>query len=108
MLAERDILKLLSRSYDSKVEAWPRHRFIRITGDYDNCVDIVKLLFHTVKNIRTSKLDLDSNLVLHRDSTLPQTELDMAMRRQIELYTNTLVRPSRQGVSMVYVMLTGN
>ena len=108
MLAERDILKLMSRSYDSKVEAWPKSRTIRITGDYDNCVDIVKLLFHTVKNIKTSRLDLDSKLVSHRDSTLPETELDTATRQQIELYTNTLVRPSHQGVSMVYVLLTGH
>ena len=108
MLAERDILKLMSRSYDSKVEAWPSPNIIRITAEYDNCVDIVKLLVHTIKNIKTSKLDLDVNLVSHRDSTLPQTELDMATRQQIERYTNTLVRPSHQGVSMAYMMLTGN
>lgn len=108
MLAERDILKLMSRSYDSKVEAWPTARIIRITADYDNCVDIVKLLFHTVKNIKFSKLDLDSNLVSHRDSTLPQTKLDMATSQQIELYTTTLIRPTNQGVSVSYVMLTGH
>ena len=108
MLAERDILKLMSRSYDSKVEAWPTARIIRITADYDNCVDIVKLLVHTVKNIKTSNLDLDVSLVSHRKSKLPQTALDMATRQQIEGYTNTLVRPSHQGVSIAYVMLTGH
>ena len=108
MLAERDILKLISRSYDSKVEAWHKGRNIRITADYDNCVDIVKLLVHTVKNIKTSKIDLDVNPVSHRDSTLPQMELDTATREQIELYTNTVVRQSQQGVSMTYVMLTGH
>ena len=96
----------MSRSYDSKVEAWPDARIIRITADYDNCVDIVKLMFQTVKSIKTSKLDLDVNLVSHGDSTLPQTELDERTRRQIGRYTNTLVRPSNQGVSMAYVMLT--
>ena len=108
MLAERDILKLMSRSYDSKVEAWPHARIIRITADYDNCVDIVKLMFQTVKSIKTFKLDLDFSFVSHRDSKLPQTELDEYTRRQIERYTNTLVRPSNQGVSMAYVMLTGH
>ena len=109
MLAERDILKLMSRSYDSKVEAWPTACIIRITADYDNCVDIVKLLFHTVNNIKISNLNLDSNLVSHWDSTLstlPPTNLDQATSQQIELYTNTLIRPTEQGVSVSYVMLT--
>ena len=98
----------MSQSYDSKVEAWPKAKIIRITADYDSCVDIVKLLLHTVKNIKTSKLDLDVNLLSHRDSKLPQTELDMVTRQQIERYTNTLVRPSHQRVSIARVMLTGH
>ena len=101
-------MNLISRSYDSKVEARPNTRIIRITAEHDNCVDIVKLLFHTVENIKTSKLDPDVNLVSHQDSKLPQMELDMPTRQQIERYTNTIVEPSNQGVSMAYVMLTGH
>ena len=106
MLAERDILKLMSQSYDSKVEAWPAACKIRITADYDNCVDIVKLLIHTVKNIKTSKLDLDDDLVSRWDSMFPQTKLDAATWQQIDSYTNTIVRPSQEGVSMAYVIPT--
>ena len=105
MLAERRILKLMSQSYDSKVEAWPAACKIRITGDYDNCVDIVKLLIHTVKNIKTSKLGLDDDLVSRWDSVFPQkAQLDAATWQQIDSYTNTVVRPSHEGVSMAYVI----
>ena len=92
MLVERDILKLISRSYDSKVEAWPQEYIIRITSDYDNCVDIIKLLLYTLDNIKTSTIDLDVDLMSHKGSTPPPRELNDVMLRQIEEYTNTLVR----------------
>ncbi|CAD6569113.1 MAG: hypothetical protein ASARMPRED_002413 [Alectoria sarmentosa] len=89
---KRDILKLISRSYDSKVEAWPQEYIIRITSDYDNCVDIIKLLLYTLDNIKTSTIDLDVDLMSHKGSTPPPRELNDVMLRQIEEYTNTLVR----------------
>ena len=101
MLAERDILKLISRSYDSKVEAWPQHRIIRITSDYDNGVDIVRLLVHTIENIKQSNIDLDVDLISRQGSP------DRAMLRHIDEYTNTLVRYHSKGVSMAYVLSTG-
>lgn len=94
---KRDILKLISRSYDSKVEAWPGDCIIRITSDYDNCVDIFKLLIHTLENIRVSTIDLRAHSISHEGSTSFPRELNNAMLRQIEEYTNTLVRP--QGVA---------
>lgn len=102
MLAERDILKQISKSYDSKVEAWPQDRIIRITSDYDNCVEIFKLLIHTVENIKVSTIDLDNESTSRKGLTPYPRELNEAMLRQIEGYTNTLVRPqdgSRQTVS---------
>ena len=105
MLAERNILKLMSRTYDSKVEAWPREHTIRITSDYDNCVDIVKLLIHTITNIKHSKLELDVDSMSHQGSKSPRRELDGNMLQQIEGYTNTLIRPP-EAVSMACVFST--
>lgn len=108
MLAERNILKLMSRTYDSKVEAWPRDRIIRITSDYDNCVDIVKLLVHTIKNIRYTKLELDADSTSKQSSTSPRRKLNPAMLGQISEYTNTLIRSVQGTVSMAYVFSTGH
>lgn len=107
MLVERDILKLISRSYDSKVEAWPGECIIRITSDYDNCVDIFKLLIHTLENIRVSTIDLRAHSISHEGSTSFPRKLNNAMLRQIEEYTNTLVRPqgvAHEKVSMACVL----
>lgn len=103
MLAERDILKQISRSYDSKVEAWPQDRIIRITSDYDNCIEIFKLLIHTVENIKVSTIDLDDISTSRKSPKSYPRELNEDMLRQIEGYTNTLVRPqsgSRKTVSL--------
>lgn len=88
-------MKLISRSYDSKVEAWPQHHIIRITSDYDNCVDIFKLLVHTLENIRHSTINVaaDIDSTSNQDSKLSPKKLSNVMLRQIEEYTNTLVRP---------------
>lgn len=99
MLPERDILKLISGSYDSKVEAWPQDQTIRITSDYHNCVDICKLLIHTLANIRVSTIDLDADSMSHEGFSPFPRKLNDVMLRQIEKYTNTLIRP--QGVSRV-------
>ena len=104
MLAERDILKQISRSYDSKVEAWPQDRIIRITSDYDNCVEIFKLLIYTLENIKVSKIDLGVDSMSHKGQTPYPRELNEVMLRQIEGYTNTLVRSSRQTVSTADVL----
>lgn len=106
MLAERDILKQISRSYDSKVEAWPQDRIIRITSDYDNCIEIFKLLLHTLENIKVSTIDLDVDFMSHEGLTPFPRELNDVMLRRIEGYTNTLVRPqgvSRKTVSTAHV-----
>lgn len=95
MLAERDILKLISKSYDSKVEAWPQDRIIRITSDYDSCVDILKFFVHTLESIRVSTID-------GQESTPFPKKLNDVVLRQIEEYTNTIFRPyafSRNKVS---------
>lgn len=100
-------MKLISRSYDSKVEAWPQDRIIRITSDYDNCVDIFKLLLHTLENIQDSPISLDLDLMPQKGLTAFPRELNEAMLRQIEKNTNTLVRPdriSRRIVSAPYVL----
>lgn len=91
MLLERDILKLISRSYDSKVEAWPQDETIRITSDYHNCVDIFKLLIQTLSNIRVSTIDLDDHSVSDKDFSPFPGKLNSAMLRQFEEYTNTLI-----------------
>lgn len=86
-------MKLLSRTYDAKVEAWPQDHIIRITSDYDNCVDIFKLLIHTLDNIQVFTIDLNVDSMSHKGSTPLPRVLNEVMLLQIEKYTNTLVRP---------------
>lgn len=108
MLVERDILKQISRSYDSKVEAWPQSRTIRITSDVDNCTEIFKLLIYTLENIKVSTIDLDVNAMSKKGLAPFPRELNEVMLRRIEGYTNTLIRPhrsSRQKVSNAYLLV---
>ena len=86
----------MSRSYDAKVEVLPRAPIIRITSDYGNCVDMVKILNHNLENIEVATIDLDVESMSHQGSVLSRRKLD-EMIQQIEEYTNTLVMP--QGVS---------
>ena len=99
MLVERDILKQISRSYDSKVEAWPQDQIIRVTSDYGNCVDVVKLLIHPLENFKASVInpatELDQSSATHR------AMLDDAMVRLIEEHTSTIVRRKPKTVSMI-------
>ena len=97
MLAERDILKLISTGYGSKVEARLEDRIIRVTSDYESCVDIIKLLVYTVENIEVSMVELNDGLKSPRDSTL----LNDTALRQLEEYTNTLLRPQRNSRKVV-------
>ena len=102
-------MKLISRSYDSKVEAWPQDRIIRITSDYDNCVDVLKLLVHTLENVRSSTIEIDVNSTSEQDSAPSSKKLNDVMLRLIEHYTDTLVRPqgpSRTAVSTAHTILT--
>ena len=92
-LVERDILKLISKSYDSKVEAWPQAPIVRITSDYDNCVDVIKILISTIENINVSTVDLDDDSMSKQGSTSARGKLDKAILSQLEDYTNTLVEP---------------
>ena len=104
-MADRHILKQISRSYDSKVEAWPQEHIIRITSDYDNCVEISKLLVHTLENIQVSTIDLAADSMTNEGSMPFPKKLNEVVLRQIEKYTNTLVRRediSQNTVSMAY------
>lgn len=99
----------MSRSYDSKVEAWPQDRIIRITSDYDNCVDVLKLLIHTLESIRSSTIEIDVNSTSEQDPASGPKKLNDVMLRLIENYTDTLVRPqgpSRTAVSTIHAILT--
>ena len=101
-------MKLISRSYDSKVEAWSQDRIIRITSEYDNCVDILKLLVHTLENIRSSTIEIDVNSTSEEDSASSHKKLNDVMLRLIENYTDTLVRPkgpSRTEVSTAHILV---
>ena len=101
-------MKLISRSYDSKVEAWPQDRIIRITSDWDNCIDVLKLLIHTLENVRSSTIEVDVNSTSEQDSTPIPKKLNDVMLRLIENYTDTLVRPqgpSRTAVSTAHTIL---
>ena len=109
LLAERDIMKLISKSYDSKVEAWPQAPIVRITSEYDNCVDVIKILRSTIKNIKVSTVNLNDDLVSGLGSNSARGKLDNAVLGQLEKYTNTLVKPldkSFKTVSTKYLLAT--
>ena len=93
LLPERDILKQISESYDAKVEAWPRAPIVRVTSDYDSCVDVVRILARTLRSIKTSSINIELASTSGPGSMFPRRKLDDATLLQIEKYTNTLVEP---------------
>ena len=96
----------MSRSYDCKVEAWPGPNIIRITSDYDNCIDVNKLLVYTIENITCTKVGLDVLSTSDEDSTLPPRKLDKAVVKQINQYTNTIMTGRHPTVSVHMVIST--
>lgn len=63
---------------------------MRITSDYDTCLDILKVIAFTLGNIHTSEIDLPAHLKSHRKSSL-YIEPGTPMLRQVEKLTNTVI-----------------
>ena len=63
---------------------------MRITSDYDTCLDILKVIAFMLGNIHTSEIDLPAHLKSRRKSSL-YIEPETPMLRQVEKLTNTVI-----------------
>ena len=79
---------------------------MRITSDYDTCLDILKLITFTLGNTHSSKIDLPITLRSHSKSAL-YAEPDNAMLRQVEKLTNTVIETKATNDSGRQVSSTG-
>jgi hypothetical protein len=64
---------------------------MRITSDYDTCLDVVKVIAFTLGNIQTSEIDLPAHLKSHLKSP-SFVEPEAPMLRQVEKWTNTVIK----------------
>lgn len=64
---------------------------MRITSDYDTCLDIVKVIAFTLGNIRTSGIELPAHLKSRLKSPSIE-EPEASVLRQVEKLTNTVMK----------------
>ena len=64
---------------------------MRITSDYDTCLDIVKVIAFTLGNIQTSEIELPAHLKSHLKSPSFE-EPEASVLRQVEKLTNTVIK----------------
>lgn len=107
---ERSILKQISETYGAKVEASNRDEAIRITSDYETCLDILKLIIHTLGNIKCSTIDLPPGFKRSSGSqgSDPDKDTRDAIVNQVMQLTNTIVREttapaSKKEVSIIEI-----
>lgn len=89
-MVERGILKQLSESYGAKISASKKNRIIRVTSDYDTCLDVLKIIVLTLENVRAEEYDLPVQFKRHRRSE-DFHEPGQTMLRQVEQLTNTII-----------------
>lgn len=98
----------MSETYGAKVEASSRDQVIRVTSDHDTCLDILKLIIHTLGNIQVSVIDLPATMKGVPRSTNSASDKDSyqdAIIAQVMQLTNTIIReasgPQKRVVSAV-------
>ncbi len=96
-------MKQLSESYGAKIDASPRNRILRVTSDYNTCLDVLKVIVLTVENIRSVEFDLPVQLKKDLYSGNFH-EPGQGMLRQVQQLTNTVIQTKsteawRRGVS---------
>jgi len=87
----RGILKQISETYGAKVEVSPQRQAIRVTSDYETCLDILKLIIHTTENIRSSLVNFPADFRPKLRSSNPLKEYEVIIQ-QIMQSTNTIIR----------------
>lgn len=97
----------MSETYGAKVEASSRDQAIRVTSDHDTCLDILKLIIHTLGNIKISVIDLPATLkgVPRSTNSADKDSYQDAIIAQVMQLTNTIIRevsgPQKRRVSIV-------
>ena len=91
LVIARGILKQISQTFNAKIELSLTGQAMRVTSDYETCQDILKLIIHTVSNIRSSALDFPAELRPKLRSSSPLKELDSILD-QIMKSTNTIIK----------------
>ena len=104
-VVERGILKQLSETYGSKVEASTIDRALRITSDYETCVDILRLIIQTISNINSQEVDFPIEhqpkaRSMKARSMGPQAETYGTFVREVMQSTNTIIEPVTSQVIM--------
>lgn len=89
---ERGILKQISETYGAKVEASAQDQAIRITSDYETSLDILRLIIHTLKNIKSAVVEFSSEYKPDLQASNSQKEIYMTILRHVMQSTNTIVR----------------
>ena len=92
VLPDRAILKQIAETYSAKVEALSKECIIRITSDYETCLDILKLIVHTVNNIRSYDIELSKELNVNLYS---HKETQNVFLQQVMRSTNTVLELSQ-------------
>ena len=88
--AERGILKQMSETYGAKIQASRHDRVVRVTSDHDTCLDVLKVIIFTLENIRSAEIEPTPP---NSDSkTVPYFQNDIAMLKQVEQSTNTVIK----------------
>ena len=99
----------MSQSYDAKLEALREEKIIRITSDYETCADILKLFEFTIDNIQKARFNL-SHLIASKSDFAAEVRAkigDGHIFRDIELLTNTVIRPRDHQMSWPNVAEVG-
>ena len=82
----------MSDTFGAKVEASTEDQVIRITSDYETSIDIMKLIMHTLDNIKLSRVEAPVNLIPAPRAQNPQKPFFFANIRQVMQHTNTVIR----------------
>ena len=92
LIIERSILKQISETYGAKVEASTRDQAIRLTSDFETCLDILKLIVHTLNNIRSSDVGFPAEFSPDLLALGAHKDAGHQILRQIMQSTNTIIK----------------
>ena len=80
----------MSETYGAKIQASRHDRVMRVTSDYDTCLDVLKVIIFILGNIRTS--EIEPKLLNTNPKAALYFEPDTTMLRQVEQLTNTVIK----------------
>lgn len=91
-ITERGILKQISETYGARVEASTRDRALRITSDYETCVDILRLIIQTLGSIKSYEVDFPVESRPNLQSSSPHMNKYETFIREIMQSTNIIIK----------------